>query len=54
MTFILFILMIGVLITFHELGHMLAAKAFNVYVKEFAVGFVQNYLPIKAKKLYIP
>ncbi|HPW53276.1 MAG TPA: M50 family metallopeptidase [Erysipelotrichaceae bacterium] len=39
MTFVLFILMIGVLIAFHELGHMLAAKAFNIYVSEFAIGF---------------
>ncbi len=39
MTFILFILMIGILIAFHELGHMLVAKLFNVYVREFAIGF---------------
>ena len=38
-TFILFIIMIGVLIAFHELGHMLAAKLFNVYVREYAIGF---------------
>ncbi|NMA16574.1 MAG: hypothetical protein GX935_04895 [Erysipelotrichia bacterium] len=50
MTFILFILMIGVLITFHELGHMLAAKAFNVYVKEFAVGFGPKLLAYQGKE----
>ena len=33
MTFILFIFMIGLLVAFHELGHMLVAKLFNVYVK---------------------
>lgn len=38
-TFILFIVMIGILIAFHELGHMLAAKLFNVYVREYAIGF---------------
>lgn len=31
--------MLGVLITIHELGHFIAAKIFNVYVFEFAVGF---------------
>ncbi len=50
MTFILFILMIGVLITFHELGHMLAAKAFNIYVKEFAVGFGPKLLSHQGKE----
>lgn len=36
---ILFLVMLGVLVTIHELGHYLAAKAFGVYVFEFAVGF---------------
>lgn len=36
---LLFLLMLGVLITIHELGHFIAAKMFNVYVFEFAVGF---------------
>lgn len=31
--------MFGVIILFHELGHFLAAKAFGVYVHEFAIGF---------------
>ncbi len=39
MTIIYFILMIGILIAIHELGHMLAAKLFNVYVREYAIGF---------------
>jgi regulator of sigma E protease len=38
-TFLLFIVSLGVLITIHELGHFLMAKAFNVYVKEFSLGF---------------
>ncbi|MGI6608155.1 MAG: M50 family metallopeptidase [Erysipelotrichaceae bacterium] len=50
MTFILFILMIGVLITFHELGHMLAAKFFNIYVKEFAVGFGPKLFSYQGKE----
>lgn len=50
MTFILFILMIGVLISFHELGHMLAAKLFNIYVREFAVGFGPKLLSHQGKE----
>jgi regulator of sigma E protease len=36
---VLFLLSLGVLILIHELGHFLVAKAFNVYVKEFSIGF---------------
>ncbi len=33
------ILVLGILIAFHELGHFLAAKAFNIGVKTFSIGF---------------
>lgn len=33
------VLVLGVLIAFHELGHFLAAKAFNIGVKTFSIGF---------------
>ena len=36
---LLFLAMLGVLVTIHELGHFAMAKLFNVYVSEFAVGF---------------
>ena len=36
---VLFLVMLGVLVTIHELGHFLVAKMFKVYVFEFAVGF---------------
>ena len=36
---VLFLLSLGVLILIHELGHFLVAKAFNVYVREFSIGF---------------
>jgi len=39
MTIVYFIIMLGIIIIIHELGHMLFAKLFNVYVKEFAIGF---------------
>jgi regulator of sigma E protease len=34
-----YLLILGLLITFHELGHMLVAKRFGVTVTEFAFGF---------------
>lgn len=39
MSFVYFVILIGVLIFFHELGHFLAAKAFGVKVLKFALGF---------------
>lgn len=39
MTLILFILMLGLLISIHEAGHMLVAKMFNMYVREYSIGF---------------
>lgn len=38
-TLLLFVLIIGVLISWHELGHLLAAKKFNVYCYEYSIGF---------------
>ena len=38
MTFIYFILVFGIIITIHELGHLIAAKSFNVYCEEFSFG----------------
>ena len=39
MTLVYFLLMLGVLIAIHEAGHMLTAKFFDIYVREFAIGF---------------
>ena len=36
---VLFLLSLGILVLIHELGHFLVAKAFNVYVREFSIGF---------------
>ena len=36
---VIFLFVLGVLVAFHELGHFLFAKLFNVGVIEFAVGF---------------
>jgi regulator of sigma E protease len=43
----LFLISLGVLILIHELGHFLVAKAFNVYVREFSIGFGPKLLSWK-------
>ena len=35
---LLFIVLLSVLIVVHELGHLVAAKAFNVYCLEYSIG----------------
>lgn len=35
---VLAVLLLGVLVTFHELGHFLAGRAAGVYIHEFAIG----------------
>ncbi len=39
MSILSFIILIGILIWFHELGHFLVAKAFGVKVEVFSIGF---------------
>ncbi|MBI4215676.1 MAG: RIP metalloprotease RseP [Parcubacteria group bacterium] len=38
-TLLIFIIILGILVFVHELGHFSAAKAFGVKVEEFAIGF---------------
>ena len=38
-TIIVLIVMLGILILTHELGHLLIAKGFNVYCSEYSIGF---------------
>ena len=45
-TIVLFILILGVLVVIHELGHFFTARAFKVRVLEFGIGF-----PPRAKVL---
>lgn len=47
---LLFILMLGILITFHELGHFLAARAFKVYIFEFAIGMGPKVFQMKGQE----
>ena len=44
------ILMLGVMVTVHELGHFLGARWTGIPVKEFAIGFGPKLLSWKSKK----
>jgi regulator of sigma E protease len=39
MSVIYFIFVLGLIVFVHELGHLIVAKAFNIYCKEFSLGF---------------
>jgi regulator of sigma E protease len=49
-TLLVFVGSLLVLIGFHEAGHFLAAKAFGVYVVEFAIGFGPRLLTFRGKE----
>lgn len=46
---VLFVLALGILVTVHEFGHFIAAKAFKVYVSDFSIGFGPKIVKIKRK-----
>ncbi len=46
-TIIIFFLVLGIIVLFHEAGHFLVAKYFGVKVEEFGMGF-----PPRAKRLF--
>ncbi len=48
--FLLTVLIFGVLITVHELGHFIAARIFKVKVNEFAIGMGPKILSHRSKK----
>ncbi|MDR1781864.1 MAG: RIP metalloprotease RseP [Bacilli bacterium] len=50
MSIILFLVILLILITVHELGHFMFAKLFNVYVTEFALGFGPKIFSKKGKE----
>jgi len=52
-TVVAFILILGVLVLIHELGHFLTARLFGVRVEEFGIGFPPRVYPSaqKAKKI---
>jgi regulator of sigma E protease len=38
MTLLYFVIILGIIVFVHELGHLIAAKTFGVYCREFAIG----------------
>ncbi|MBQ8382387.1 MAG: site-2 protease family protein [Clostridia bacterium] len=50
MTILIAILVFGVLIFIHELGHYLTARLFDVHILEFAIGMGPKLLSRKSKK----
>lgn len=50
MTILYFVLLVGVLIFIHELGHFLFAKLFDVHVKKFSLGFGPRALGFKFRE----
>ncbi len=49
LSIILFLVALGVLVSIHELGHLIAAKSFNVYCNEYAIGFGPKFIRYKRK-----
>ena len=47
MTFVSFVVLVGVLIFVHELGHFVCAKIFGVKVLKFSLGFGPRIASIK-------
>ncbi|ACN99427.1 RIP metalloprotease RseP [Sulfurihydrogenibium azorense Az-Fu1] len=50
MTLVAFLIMLGVLITIHELGHFLFARLFGVKVESFSIGFGPPIFKWKGKE----
>ncbi|MEG2351067.1 MAG: RIP metalloprotease RseP [Bacilli bacterium] len=50
MTLICFILMLGIIVFIHELGHFITAKKSGVYIYEFSIGFGPKLFSFKRKK----
>ena len=49
MTLIYFILMLGIIVFIHELGHFIWAKKFGVYCYEFSLGFGPKLFSFRRK-----
>ena len=50
MQIIYFVLLLGLVILVHEIGHLVVAKLFNVYCGEFAIGMGPKLFSIKKKE----
>ncbi len=49
LTILVLVVMLGILIASHELGHLVMAKAFNVYCLEYSIGFGPKLFSHKRK-----
>ncbi|MCR4562196.1 MAG: site-2 protease family protein [Bacilli bacterium] len=49
LTILVLVLMLGILISTHELGHLVMAKCFNVYCLEYSIGFGPRLFHTKRK-----
>ena len=50
MAILYFIILLSVIIIVHELGHLIAAKCFNVYCGEFSIGMGPKLWAVKGKE----
>ena len=50
LTFVIFILMLGIIVAIHEFGHFMFAKLFGVYVYEYSIGMGKKIFSKKPKK----
>lgn len=48
-TLISFIILLGILVTIHELGHFLAARSVGVYVEKFSIGMPPRIFTVTSK-----
>ncbi|MBO4795147.1 MAG: site-2 protease family protein [Clostridia bacterium] len=53
-TILVTVFIFGILITIHELGHYLVARAFKVGIREFSVGMGPPYTPGNARLIKFP
>jgi regulator of sigma E protease len=50
MSFVYFLLLVGVLVVIHELGHYVAAKLLDVKVLRFSIGYGRPLIRVKARE----
>ena len=50
MSFVYFLLLVGVLVIIHELGHFVAAKLLDVKVLRFSIGYGRPLVRVKARE----
>ncbi len=50
MSFVYFLLLVGVLVVIHELGHYVAAKVLDVKVLRFSIGYGRPLVRVKARE----